>query len=222
MKAMFLSVAGLGAGGAAFYGSMDSPDFDRTVNRSPAAVYAAFSDVLPAGTISEPGVEGLPAATLRIAKKDGRSITYARLFDDRAALTAEFDFAPAGASGEATRMTAEVDVDISALPAMMETEGGIALSVLPDRIVDEHFADWLDDMVDEVEAGRPLVRPSADSLGLRRRDSADVDERRMEARRTQRQAAQPMARATPMVDPNAAARAHREGRPDPNQYRTAP
>ena len=51
MRGFLLSVAGLGVGGAAWVG-MDGPDFDRTINRSPAAVYAAYSALSQEGTVA--------------------------------------------------------------------------------------------------------------------------------------------------------------------------
>ena len=46
MKGMLLTVAGLGVGGAAWFG-MDGPDFDRMIERRPIEVYAAFSRLAP-------------------------------------------------------------------------------------------------------------------------------------------------------------------------------
>ncbi len=215
MKGMLLSVAGLGAG-AAVFGTMDSPDFDRTIDRSPTAVYAAFSSFAEAGTISEAGSGDTPAVSLRIVKDEGSAISYELLFDERPAVTAQLNFEPAGEDGTATRMTAEVDVNAYAVGSAFETEAGMALSMVPDAYFDSRFADLMNELADEVEAGRPLQPLGAERIGVRPSDSVDVADRRAETRRAQREAVRPMTEATPMVDPNAAARAYRDGRPNPN------
>ena len=218
MKGMFVSMAGLGVGGAAIFGTMDSPDFERRINRSPTAVYSAFSAAMPSGSVGEAASDGMPAMMMRTVKQEGRSITFELLFDDRPAVTAELNFEPADDTGTATRMTAEVDINAYAIGSAFETEAGMALSLVPDSYVDARFADMMNEMVDEIEAGRALGPLGADRVGVRRRDSADVGDRRADARRAQREAVRPMSQATPMVDPNAAAEAYREGRPNPNGY----
>ncbi len=217
MKGTLFSVAGLGVG-AAFFGTMDSPDFDRTIDRSPTAVYAAFSSVAEAGTIGGPDGDDLPAVTLRVVKQEGSAISYELLFDDRPAVTAQLNFEAANGEGTATRMTAEIDVNAYAVGSAFETEAGMALSLVPDSYFDSRFADLMNELADEVQAGRPLQPLGADRMGIRRSDSVDVADRRSETRRAQRDAVPPMTDAAPMVDPNAVARAYREGRPNPDSY----
>ena len=219
MKGMLVPVAGLDLGGAALFGTMDSPDFERTVNRPPTAVYAAFDATLPMESLAVPREDGMPAVEVRISKVEGRSIRYELLLHDRAAVTADLTFAPAGPDGTDTLMTAEIDIDAKAIGNGFETEAGMALSMVPESYIDRSFAELMDQAVDEIEAGRPLHAVDADDFGVRRRDHVDVDDRRYEARRAQREAVQPMNRPTPMVDPDAAARAYREGRPNPNDAR---
>ena len=102
MKGMLLAVAGLGVGGAAWFG-MDGPDFDRLVERRPLEVYAAFSRLAPEGTVTQPASDAFDRkVSLRVAKTLGESLTYEILFDDRPVVTAQLAFAPAGEGGRQT------------------------------------------------------------------------------------------------------------------------
>ncbi len=215
MKNFVLSVAGIGVGGAAWYG-IDSPDFDRTVNRPPAAVYAAFSALAEEGTITAPDDDIERTVTLHTVKAEGESISYEIRLDDRPVLTAQLNFSPAGDAGNATRMTAEVDVDAVEIGNAFETNRGVALALVPDSYFDRQFAEFMDDLVDDIEAGRSLPPLGTGRVGIRERASADVHQRRADAERSQRAAVRPMTDARPMVDPDAAAAAHRRGQPDPD------
>jgi hypothetical protein len=216
MKTFFIGVAGLGVGGAAWYG-MDSPDFDRTINRSPTAVYSAFATLSNEGTVRAPSDNELGReVAIRTSKERGKSLRYEILIDDRPVLTADLTFEPAGEGGTATRMTAELDIDAMEIGSAFETEAGIALSMVPDSYIDAQFAHFMDELADDVEAGRTLPPLRSSNLGMHRRASADVRERRADALREQRAAVRPMTDARPMVDPNAAAQAHLNGRPNPN------
>jgi hypothetical protein len=216
MKNFVLSVAGLGVGGAAWYG-IDSPDFDRTVNRPPAAVYAAFSALAEEGTVTAPDDDDIErTVTLRTVKAEGESISYEIRLDDRPVLTAQLNFSPAGEAGNATRMTAELDVDAVEIGNAFETNRGVALALVPDSYFDRQFAEFMDDLVDDIEAGRSLPPLGTGRVGIRERASADVHQRRADAERSQRAAVRPMTDARPMVDPDAAAAAYRRGQPDPD------
>jgi|GraSoiStandDraft_59_1057299.scaffolds.fasta_scaffold53765_4 hypothetical protein len=208
MKLLILGMTGLCAGGTAWYMS-DSPDFDRVVKKSPAQVYATFSQLAQQGTITPPGQEGKgPRISFRVAKVEGRSIHYEIQFDQRPAVQADLTFAAAGEDGRQTRLTAELDVDTSALGTSFQTEGGIALSMLQDRVIDAEFARMMNRAVDNIEAGRPLQALRASDLGVREASSrAATDPRVLRARAEARQqaASRPMNDARPMVDPNRAA-----------------
>ena len=226
MKNFVLSVAGLGVGGAAWYG-IDSPDFDRTINRPPAAVYAAFSELSEEGTFAAPEDEDLGrTVSIRTVKAQGEAINYEILVDDRPVVTAELTFSPAGEGGSATRMTAEFDIDAFELGSAFETEAGVALSMVPDAYFDRQFAAFMSDLADDIEAGRPLPPLEGNRLGVRERGSAGAQPSRGAMMRDQRAAARPMTDARPMVDPEAAAEAYRRGQPNPNgnwgQYAAAP
>ncbi len=220
MKGMLFSVAGFGLGGAAFFGMADGPDFDRVVNRSPMQVYAAFSALAQEGTVTEPQSELVKRrVTLRTAKTSGEAIRYEILFDDRPVITADLTFAAADESGRTTRMTAELDLDAYQLGSAFETEGGMALSLIPEGLIDRQFAAFMDDLVDDVEAGRPLPPLDAGRAGLRAHNvEADPDYRRAVAETARHDAARPMVRPVPMVDPNREAARNRAGNPGDRNY----
>lgn len=214
MKGMLLTVAGLGVGGAAWFG-MDGPDFDRVVERRPIEVYAAFSRLAPEGTVTEPRSDAIDRqVSLRVAKTHGESLTYEILFDNRPVVTAELAFAPAGEGGRQTRMTAELEIDEYELGSAFETEAGVALSLVPETLIDMQFANFMDDMVRDVEADRPLPPLNLDSAGVRKHNpEANVAIRRANAEQARLEASRPSASARPMLDPNRAAEAHRNGAP---------
>lgn len=215
MKGVLFTVAGLGIGGAAYFG-IDGPDFDRVIDRRPIEVYAAFSALAPEGTRSQgPSDVVDKRVTLRVAKQHGESITYEILFNDRPVVTAELNFEAAGEDGRQTRMTAELELDEYELGSAFETEAGIALSMVPEGLIDMQFANFMDDMARDVEAGRPLAPLGLNSAGLRRHNpDANVHVRRRGAEEARQSAARPMSRARPMVDPNRAAENYRNGTPE--------
>jgi hypothetical protein len=208
MKALMLGVTGLCAGGAAWYFS-DGPDFDRVVKKSPAQVYAAFSRLAQQGTVTPPGQQGPgPRISFRVDKVDGQSIHYEIQFDQRPVVEADLNFAAAGDDGRQTRMTAELDIDAFELGSAFQTEAGVALSMVPDRFIDAQFARFMDHMVDDIEAGRPLPPLGTRGMGVREASSrmeTNPEFRRARAAAQQRDAARPMSDARPMVDPNRAA-----------------
>jgi hypothetical protein len=211
MRAMLIGMGACGACGAAWFGS-GGPDFDRVVDRPPMTVYAAFSSLAPEGTISEPATEGMPKVSRRIVKVRGESIEMEILFDDRPVLETELHFEPAP-DGRGTRLTAEFDIDAYELGSAFQTEAGVALSMVPDSYFDHQFANVLDDFVEDIEAGRPLRPLGMADSGVQWRSSreASLEGRRSMARDAQLKAVRPAQSAAPMVDPNAAARAHVRG-----------
>jgi hypothetical protein len=214
MKILMLGVAGLCAGGTAWY-MADSPDFDRVVKKSPAEVYAAFSALAQQGTVTPPGQgDKGPHIAFRVDKVDGRSLHYEVQFDQRPAVQVDLAFAAAGENGRQTRLTGELNLDTSALGNAFETDSGIALSLLEDRVADASFARVMDQAVDDIEAGRPLRPLRASDMGVREAASGmDANPRiqRARAEAQQRAASRPMNDARPMVDPNRAADAYLNG-----------
>jgi hypothetical protein len=214
MKAALCAVSALGAGGIYLLAGTPGPDFDRVVNKPPMTVYAAFSALGPAGTISEDPTGSTPhRMTRRVEKTAGREIHYEILLDDRPVVDVDLHFAP-GPDNRGTRLTAEFDLDAYALGSVYETEAGIALSMVPEGYIDQQFASFMNHRVADIEAGRPLPPFDLASSGVRhaRQTGSSVAERRHIAERERREAAAPMVRATPMVDPNRVAGDHIEGR----------
>ena len=214
MKAILCGISAIGAGGVYFLAGSPGPDFDRVVNKSPMAVYAAFSALGPAGTFSEPrSPDGQHRITRRVEKTAGQEIHYEILLDDRPVVDVDLHFAP-GPEDKGTRLTAEFDLDAYALGASYETEAGIALSMVPNGYLDQQFANFMEHRVADIEAGRPLPPLDLASSGMRRARpvGSSVAQRRAIAEQERRAAAAPSARATPMVDPNRVADQHMSGR----------
>lgn len=215
MKAGLLGMCACGAGGIWFLAGTPGPDFERVINRPPMAVYAAFSALGAEGIVTE-GAAGPDRRRLtrRIDKELGEAIHYEILIDDRPVLDVDLHFAP-GPDGRGTTMTAEFDMDAYELGSSYETSAGLALSMVPEGYIDQQFARFMDDMADDIEAGRPLPPLSLGRAGMRRAAATptSLSGRRQQAESARRQAAAPMNRARPMVDPNRAAERHLNGAP---------
>jgi hypothetical protein len=208
MKGLIFAVSGLGVGGAAFFGA-DGPDFDQVVNKSPAQVYAAFSALAQEGTITPPRSDEIDRqVSFRVTKTSGEEIHYEVLFDNDPVVTADLTFEAAGEAAQQTRLTAELDIDAYSLGSAFETEAGLALAMVPDSVIDTQFAAMMNDMVKDVEAGRPLPPLALNRAGVRRQEAgATLAQRRSSAERARREAVRPM------IDPNRAAANYRRGRP---------
>lgn len=210
MKALIVAVAGLGVGGVAYFNT-DGPDFDRVVKRSPAQVYAAFSALAREGTIRLPErSEAIDRdVAIRVTKAQGETIRYEVLFDDRPVVTADLAFAPEG-DGAQTHMTAELELDEYELGSAFENEAGVALALVPERLIDAQFANFMDDMVRDVEAGRPLPPLGLDRAGVHRaREATSAAGHRREVEQQRQAASAPTGSAEPMSDPSRAARRYR-------------
>jgi hypothetical protein len=222
MRSILFGLAALGTGGAAWWAGSPGPDFDRFIDRPPINVYAAFSALGQEGSVTEPASDGTPRMTRRVTKVTGESIKLELLVDDRTVMEAELNFAP-GPDGHGTRLTGEFDLNAYALGASFETEAGVALSLVPDSYFDNQFAQVMEEMAEDVEAGRPLEPLGLASAGVRRPRSSptSVEDRRAQIRSEQRQASAPSVRARPMVNPNQVAREHvrTNGDPATNPYR---
>jgi hypothetical protein len=212
MKAVLLSMMGLGVGGAAYFSIHDEPDFERILNRPQMEVYAAFSALAPEGTVSIPDPKSGRRVTFKVTKVNGELIGYEFLLDDRAVVEAELSFAAVGENSGQTRMTAEVDFDEAALGSALEMESGLALSLLSERMIDREFARLMGHIAGEVESRRPLAPVGMDLASLRRaRAEFRAAARSHEAGTDPGAAARPMTRAEPMLDPDRAAAANRRG-----------
>jgi len=208
MKTLLFGIGGTGLCCALLLAGTPGSDFDRVVAREPRVVYAAFSAIAREGTVSEGPTDGFPRRiSRRVRKVSGQSINMDFLIDDRPVVEVEVNFAPVEGG---TRITAEFDMDPYELGSAFETEAGVALSMVPQGYLDRQFANFMDDLADDVEAGRPLPPLSLTGSGVqpRRNPDADILHRRRQAERARRDASRPMMRATPMSDPSRVAREH--------------
>lgn len=217
MKSVILGMGGLCACGA-WYMS-DGPDFDRVVKKAPMEVYAAFSRLAQEGVVTPPNQRGPgPRVSFKVEKAQGQTIHYEIRFDDRPVVEADLTFAPEGEGGRETRMTAELDIDAYELGSAFQTDAGVALSMVPNAYIDAQFSRFMEHMVRDVEAGRPLPPLGTSSFGVRsgrERVETNPDRIRERAGLKQRAAVRPMNDARPMVNPNQAAdRYLRDGRQD--------
>lgn len=223
MRTIMFGMAACATGGAAWWAGSPGPDFDRFIDRPPINVYAAFSALGNEGTTSEPASGDTPSVTRRITKVMGESIKLEMLLDDRVVMEAELNFTP-GPDGHGTRVTGEFDVNASAVGSAFETEAGVALALVPDSYFDNQFAQLMDEMADDVAAGRPLDPLGLADAGVRRQGlstPSSVEGRRAQIRSQQHKASAPTQRARPMVNPNQVARQHVQsnGQPPRNGYR---
>lgn len=210
MRSIMFGMAACATGGAAWWAGSPGPDFDRFIDRPPINVYAAFSALGNEGTVTEPASGDTPSMTRRITKIGGQTIKLELLLDERPVMEVELNFAP-GPDGHGTRLTGEFDVNASAVGSAFETPAGVALSLVPDSYFDNQFAQLMDEMADDIEAGRPLDPLGFADAGVRRQQlssSTSVEGRRSQMRSQQREASEPTQRAGPMVDPNRVARQH--------------
>lgn len=203
MKAVLCGISALGVGGIYLLTGTPGPDFDRTVSRQPLAVYAAFSALGPEGDVSEGPTPRVPHRIVRrIEKKLGESIRYEILCDDRPVVDIDVHFA-ALPENKGTRITAEIETHPIELGSAFETEGGVALSMVPQGFIDMQFAHMMNDLADDVEAGRPLPPIDLAHAGIRHaQDPTTVAGRRYESEVARREASAPSSRPTPMIDPN--------------------
>ena len=213
MKGFVFSLAGLGVGGAALFAGADSPDFDRTIKRSPAAVYAAFSALGDEGESPADPIGFAGQVTHRIDKVRNESIRYELRFDGHPVVEIDLAFEPVD-EGRSTRMTAEIDLDKRQLGQLIEIDAGMAMTLVPDSFFDQRFAEMLEHMVQDVEEGRSPSWMGMGQSGMqwRHNSQASVAARQAQAESARRQAAAPMVRPEPMVDPNQAARDYLNGR----------
>lgn len=211
--AVFGTMAMCGVGGAAYYGVGAGPnDYVGTINKSPDAVYAAFASAMgPEGITALPSHDGWPARLQqRVSKTPGEEVRIDFIVENSTLLSMEVDFAAEGP--EATRVAAEVDIDAAALASIADVGPGDAMAFMAmnEGMIDMAFAQAMAEMVQDVEKGTPL-----ESFALLSRSWGNGDSR-IRSRSNgpgdyRPDPIRPDATARPMVDPNAAARRHRDG-----------
>jgi hypothetical protein len=203
MKAVLFGVSTLGVGGIYLLTGTPGPDFDRSVSKQPMAVYAAFSALGPAGDVTQGPTRDMPhRITRRIEKKPGESLRYEILCDDRPVVNVDVHFA-AMPENKGTRITAEIETHPVELGNAFETEAGVALSMVPQGFIDLQFAHLMNDLADDIEAGRPLPPLDLAHAGIRRAgEPTTAAGRRDENEAARRRASAPSLRPTPMIDPD--------------------
>jgi len=216
-----LGVVGVGGVGAATYmGSGGPDDFIGHVNKSPQAVYAAFSALGPEGEISVPGRGGWGSrAKQRIVKVANQQVKIELEIDGEILATAEVQVSP---EGDGTRLAAEIDFNKSAMNDLLQEAGGepIPTFAFEDYLLDQVFAQAMQEMVSRIEEGKPLLSLAATrsrwGSGNGTRGSGPSAGSSPSGTWQQRQAVRPQLDASPTIDPNAAAR--QQMRTDPTGY----
>jgi hypothetical protein len=138
---MMLGVVGVGGVGAAAYMGTGGPDdFIAHVNKSPQAVYAAFSALGPEGEISLPGRNGWGGVLKqRIVKVANEQVKIEVEVDGETLISAEVQLRP---EGDGTRIAAELDFNKAAINDLVEDAGGapIPTFAFEDYLLDQVFA----------------------------------------------------------------------------------
>lgn len=209
---MKMWVGGAGAaclGGAALSGAMSGHDVERVVAKPPQAVYAAVSAIAREGKVRSEDPNAENQIVLKVDKELGRSIRYEVARDNEVLGELAFGFEPEGEAH--TRMTVDLELDRGEVAKL--GEGGANIALLPDTMVNFALSQVIEEMADDIEAGRSL--PAIDNYQSRMRRQLDSDspsERRSAAKRHQAAAVAPMASAKPMVDPKQSAREYLHGK----------
>lgn len=158
MKSIMFGVAGVGGIGAvALSTGGGADDFTAVVSKPPAVVYAAFSELGPAGEIHFPTIDGWGARLKqRVVKVQDEQVKLEILVDEEALITAEVQLAP---DGEGTRLAAELDLNQSLLTRIMREQGvpTIPTMAFEDMLVDHAFGTAMREAVDRIERGTPLM-----------------------------------------------------------------
>lgn len=221
MRIMLTSTAVLGVGGWAAMGlDTSAPDFDKVVARPPAEVYEAFASASPELEVTHPGEGDMTSVTIRVEREAGESLSYRVLFGETEAVSATIEFEAAG-NGDSTRVTGELEIDQDEIRSFARRAGGDTTHIprIPNALFDLAFRQQMDELTDRVARGEPLsgieAPGSAAWRGINGRPQSDpesavaMEHYGREAR--QEAAVQPMATTRPMVDPDAAVRAYRDG-----------
>ncbi len=217
MKGMAFGVVGIGGvGAAAVMGGGSGPnDFIGNVSRPPEVVYAAFSQIAPAGELSLPSKDGWGARfKQRIVKVANEKVKLEVLIDDAPLITAEVQFAPGENNG--TRVAAELDFDADVLNKIIEEQGAPPIPgfAFQEFLIDQVFAQAMGEMVSHIESGKPLLSLAATH---ERWGGGDSPRRAVATYRTetmirQHGAARPQMSARPQLDPSDAATSARPTR----------
>lgn len=219
MKGIVMGVVGLGGVGAAAYvgtGTGGPDDFIAHVNKSPQAVYAAFSALGPEGEIALPGEKGWGSRVRqRITKTANEEVKLVVEVDGKELISAEVEMTP---EGDGTRIAAEFDFDEQAMNALIREAGaeGLPSMAFEEWMMDQAFAEVMKGAVSRIEEGKPLLS-LYETRARWGRDSSTPASGRTSGTRVsetweQRQRTRPQLDARPALNPNEATREHSRGR----------
>jgi hypothetical protein len=186
-------------------------DASEIIHKDPATVYHAFDDAF-SGVVEE-GNNGEAAAKGQISTIDkvpGKSIDIKVNVEGKQAVRLRFTFAPSG-SGD-TKTTADIDVDRAILRAAVKREKGsdAAFPAIPDFALNLAMQQLLHEAAAKIEKGEPLETPRstyamAGGSNYSTYGQADWG-RQYREQESMRKATAPTASASPMMDPDQAAR----------------
>lgn len=160
---------------------------------------------------SEAGSD-LPPMVLEVRKQAGAAVHYSLSVEGETIASFDLEVA-AEKDGAATRLSADLDLDRSAL-ARLAGPDGESFPAVPDSLINIGLSKMLGEMAADIEAGRPL--PAMGPAQLAGWNAPGAAERRATGEQSQAAAAaptipQPTASAAPMVDPDAEARKYLNG-----------
>lgn len=207
--AIFGAVGVCGVGAVALGGGGGPDDFIGVLKKPPSAVYAAFSELGPAGeqNMQLPAEAGWPRKiTQRVVKVPNEQVKLELLVDDQPLVTAEVQLSP---EGEGTRLAAELDFNDALVRELMKEAGAppVPTFAFQDFLIDQVFAQAMGEMVEMIETGKPLL-PLADTHA-RWGGGEDGGSRpgtfsyQSEPAWQHRQAGRPQLHARPAIDPDA-------------------
>ncbi len=203
MKGVVLGVVGVGGIGTfAVVGGGGPNDYIGVTSRSPAAVYAAFSELGHEGQVSIPVQEGGwgSRVTQRIVKVPNEQVKLELAIDDEVLVSAEVQLEP---EGEGTKVAAELELNQRLMTRLMKEAGAPPMPTFAfqDFLIDQVFAQAMSEMMTRIEEGKPLLSLAETHA---RWGSDDRDgPRRASGTWQQHQAARPEMSARPMMNPNA-------------------
>lgn len=216
MKEIILGVAAIGGVGTAAYvglGGKAVDDFVRVTAKSPQAVYNAMAGLGQSGEHVIPSPDGKHVMKMRMVKVPNERIVIEFTIDGDALISGEVLLTP---EGTGTRIAAELDVDIQGITALAEEAGAGPVAIpmpafaMQDYLVDQVFARMMDEMVDRIEQGKPLL-----SLAATRerwgRDQTSGRGNSVHGSGARGETARPQLSTRPSLDPNAAARRQLQG-----------
>ena len=210
MKGAMLGGVGVcGIGAAVVGGGGSGPnDFVAVVSKPPSAVYAAFSDLGPAGDKSEFVPKrngGSGKLTKRVVRVPNENVRFEFLIDEQPLLTAEVQLA---AEGSGTRMAAEIDFDDQLLGRIMEESGAefpaVPSFVFQEFLIDQVFAQAMKDVVERIEKGQPLLSltDAHERWGRESSNSGTFSRSPGSSGWRQQQAVRPQMSTQPALDPD--------------------